>query len=752
MENVRGRMLMKCLKKVLVAIVAAAMLMANFPLYADAITDIKGYWAEEEISKLREEGLVSGYSDGSFQPDREITRAEFVVALNRMMGFTGEAPINFKDVKADDWFVKALAVAMHHGYIKGYADGSFRPNAKVSRFEVAVMIARANRLFDRVKADDTDLRFFSDGERIPNWAKAALSVVVKSGIMKGDLEKFFKGEKKMTRGEAVVSLSRAREVKQAYEAREQNTTETLKDQLFTDKVDENKIVNKDNKNDIKKDTKKDKKEEAGGAGDGLATGGGASIGGGIDSGGSTGGAGGDTGGGTSGGGDAHSLISGSEQTVPGEEGEKNSDDMADEGASSEAEKSEDSTGSTEHSSSGVGQSQAGDSSSETDQSSGDGEASDGGADGDITSEGQVSEGTQLPGGQTSTDGSAEGAVADSTSNQGGGTSEGDIDSFIASVTNDGYGADNIGKFTKGGEERAVLWTKGITIPAIHESGTEGDFKRSVDSGQETYEMPYQKGLGWYDVDKKQDQAEVLCAAAVSTNMLYWWADQNKSHLNRYLTASPQNGLVQASVVSQDVRMHFKTNGEQSDSDDSNLFRMWTGYYGTTNGVWADTTIDFFINGYEQRLDGQTNHGRAYVTDPKGGYFRNVFKSNILTQRVYINKTPSALQDISRVVKEGLKEGKVLAVSYLLASSANAHIVTIWGAEYNALGELKALYITDSDDRVGRMTRSLVKMDAENNIRISNDTRLDQGPRVMDIYSLSLGAEHWENYFRTTGGN
>lgn len=56
-----------------------------------------------------------------------------------------------------------MAIAIHNGYIKGYADGSFRPNAKVTRFEVAVMIARANKLFDKVKAGDVNLKEFSSG-------------------------------------------------------------------------------------------------------------------------------------------------------------------------------------------------------------------------------------------------------------------------------------------------------------------------------------------------------------------------------------------------------------------------------------------------------------------------------------------------------------------------------------------------------------------------------------------------------------
>lgn len=91
-------------------------------------------------------------------------------------------------------------------------------------------------------------------------------------------------------------------------------------------------------------------------------------------------------------------------------------------------------------------------------------------------------------------------------------------------------------------------------------------------------------------------------------------------------------------------------------------------------------------------------------------------------------------------------------SNIFSSNRNAHIVTIWGAEYNARGEVKALSTTDSDDRVSRMTGVNVKVRG-NEIRLSNNTKnFNFGPRVYDLYTLDLGTKHWENYFKTQGGN
>lgn len=180
--------------------------------------------------------------------------------------------------------------------------------------------------------------------------------------------------------------------------------------------------------------------------------------------------------------------------------------------------------------------------------------------------------------------------------------------------------------------------------------------------------------------------------------------------------------------------------------------MWTTYYSNTNGVWADTTQDFFINGYKPDLNGSRNDNKPYKKERLGGYFHQVFGANLLTERIDILHSPQAFKDFSAKIREALKSGKSLGVSIIFSSNRNAHIVTIWGAEYNARGEVKALSTTDSDDRVSRMTGVNVKVRG-NEIRRSNNTKdFNFGPRVYDLYTLDLGTKHWENYFKTQGGN
>ena len=66
---------------------------------ADTFTDTGSHWAKDKIESWAEKGYVSGYQDGSFKPDQNITRAEFMVIVNKAFGFTKTAPIDFSDVK-----------------------------------------------------------------------------------------------------------------------------------------------------------------------------------------------------------------------------------------------------------------------------------------------------------------------------------------------------------------------------------------------------------------------------------------------------------------------------------------------------------------------------------------------------------------------------------------------------------------------------------------------------------------------------
>ena len=109
--------------------------------------DIQGHWAQSNIERMANKLIVNGSADGMFDPNRTVTRAEFVAMLVRALGLTEKPQLSsYSDVGPNEiWYAGAIGAASAAGLIEGYADGSFRPDARITREQVAVMLARAAR-------------------------------------------------------------------------------------------------------------------------------------------------------------------------------------------------------------------------------------------------------------------------------------------------------------------------------------------------------------------------------------------------------------------------------------------------------------------------------------------------------------------------------------------------------------------------------------------------------------------------------
>nr|WP_306568119.1 S-layer homology domain-containing protein [Paenibacillus elgii] len=167
--------------------------------------DYVRHWAEKEIRNWTDLELVNGYEDGSFKPDASITRAEFVVLVNRAFGLTQKAASGFSDVKPSDWYSDEVSAAKAAGYINGYEDGSFKPNQPVSRQEVAVMLQGLLKL----SASDQSGLAFQDTADIPGWSREAVRTVAALGYMGGYPDRTYQPARSITRAEAVMTLNRA---------------------------------------------------------------------------------------------------------------------------------------------------------------------------------------------------------------------------------------------------------------------------------------------------------------------------------------------------------------------------------------------------------------------------------------------------------------------------------------------------------------------------------------------------------------
>lgn len=98
-----------------------------------------GRWYTSAVSTLANVGAISGYSDGTFRPNKEITRAEFVTILTGIYGEDTTKGMPFSDV-GHSWCYDAVATAYANGWVSGYSDGTFRPNQTITRAEAVVIL------------------------------------------------------------------------------------------------------------------------------------------------------------------------------------------------------------------------------------------------------------------------------------------------------------------------------------------------------------------------------------------------------------------------------------------------------------------------------------------------------------------------------------------------------------------------------------------------------------------------------------
>ena len=181
-----------------------ALMMASAPLLT-GFTDIENHWAQETIEEWMDAGLISGYDDGTFRPEQEITRAEFTALINRSFGFTDFQENHFQDVPLDAWFSSHVDRAVAAGYISGYDDDTFRPQETISRQEAATIVYR---LEEPPQAPAGTLEQFADADAVPDWSRDFVAAVVEAELLHGYDDDTFRPEDPLTRAESVAILDR----------------------------------------------------------------------------------------------------------------------------------------------------------------------------------------------------------------------------------------------------------------------------------------------------------------------------------------------------------------------------------------------------------------------------------------------------------------------------------------------------------------------------------------------------------------
>ncbi|WP_240416348.1 Ig-like domain-containing protein [Paenibacillus periandrae] len=172
--------------------------------------DLTGYsWAQEAIQALASKGIVNGTSDQTFDPGKNISRADILTMLVRALGLKAAFTSNFDDVKKDDYFYEALGISKALGITNGVDDNKYLPSEAISRQDLMVLIARALNTTQHVIAKGTinDLKAFKDASSIADYAVESIASLVKAGIIEGS-DNMINPNGKATRAEVAAILFR----------------------------------------------------------------------------------------------------------------------------------------------------------------------------------------------------------------------------------------------------------------------------------------------------------------------------------------------------------------------------------------------------------------------------------------------------------------------------------------------------------------------------------------------------------------
>ncbi|TLS54059.1 hypothetical protein FE782_01545 [Paenibacillus antri] len=175
-------------------------------------SDVQGHWAQDDIERLANKLIVAGAAENAFRPEDPVTRAEFVALLVRSLGLTESTRgARFADVSTRDWYAGAAGAAGEAGLLTGYEDGTFRPNAPVTREQMAVLLDRAMAFaFGDASPTTSSISAarFKDAEDISGWAGASIARLVEAEVLQGGPDALFLPQATATRAQCAAALRR----------------------------------------------------------------------------------------------------------------------------------------------------------------------------------------------------------------------------------------------------------------------------------------------------------------------------------------------------------------------------------------------------------------------------------------------------------------------------------------------------------------------------------------------------------------
>ncbi|MBD2519013.1 DUF3370 family protein [Nostoc sp. FACHB-973] len=177
-----------------------------------AFSDTQSHWAKNCVQQLGDRKLITGYPDGSFRPEATVTRAEAAVL---MLNAFPDSPVKrtattFKDVPSNYWANQAISNAYQKGFFSGYPGGIFQPNQPIPRAQIIGVVAGGKNYSSVSNPIQILQQYFNDAGQIPNYAQNAIaSATINSIVVNYPNVKQLKPLQSATRGEVAALICRA---------------------------------------------------------------------------------------------------------------------------------------------------------------------------------------------------------------------------------------------------------------------------------------------------------------------------------------------------------------------------------------------------------------------------------------------------------------------------------------------------------------------------------------------------------------
>ncbi|WP_338449599.1 S-layer homology domain-containing protein [Niallia oryzisoli] len=174
--------------------------------------DVENHWSKDYINSMASKLIINGVDENHFEPNRSITRAEFAAIINRALGLKyEETDQSFTDVPETKWYYEPVLTSYKYGLIKGYQEGTFRPNDSITREQAMAIIAQAMKLTElKVTMDEKTaanvVGKFTDYQSIGDWATQSVAITVKNGVVDGFADNSLKPKNQITRAEAAKMI------------------------------------------------------------------------------------------------------------------------------------------------------------------------------------------------------------------------------------------------------------------------------------------------------------------------------------------------------------------------------------------------------------------------------------------------------------------------------------------------------------------------------------------------------------------